>query len=106
MMTDPFPGQTWCTYDPKVCSTCYQQWVTSQLEANGWSQLKCPNGKRVDLLTYETMQSQARAEVFAQYDSFSALNLDLDFRLCRASGCTSGQIHIPNERYTTNCLDV
>lgn len=90
------PSLSSCSHEAEVCGSCYASWITSQLEANGWQEVKCPGISCKINLAYEEIQAYARREVFERYDAFkarSALNSDPNFRWCRAEGCLSGQIH-------------
>ncbi|KAF9699153.1 hypothetical protein EKO04_003043 [Ascochyta lentis] len=90
------PSLSSCSHRPEACDDCYASWIASQLEANGWQEVKCPGTSCKANLTYEEIKAFAGKDVFERYDSFqarSALASDPNFRWCRAEGCLSGQIH-------------
>lgn len=90
------PALASCTHDAEVCADCYTAWLSSQLKANGYQEVKCPGQSCKVSLTYEEIKAYASKEVFERYDVIQARNVlsaDPNFRWCRAEGCTSGQIH-------------
>ncbi|UPX13726.1 uncharacterized protein EKO05_0004225 [Ascochyta rabiei] len=94
------PSLSSCSHQPEACGGCYALWIASQLEANGWQEVKCPGMSCKVNLTYEEIKAFASEDVFERYDTFKArdaLALDPNFRWCRAEGCASGQIHDSEE---------
>ncbi|KAF2741423.1 hypothetical protein EJ04DRAFT_423048 [Polyplosphaeria fusca] len=95
-MTD-FPVLDGCTHDSETCLTCFQAWISSELNDKTWNALRCPaNGCQV-VLEYHDVQQYATRDGYERYDFLatrSALNDDPNFRWCRGPSCNSGQIHM------------
>jgi hypothetical protein len=94
--TIDLPSLSSCTHKADVCAGCYTASLGSQLEENGWQEVKCPGQSCKVNLTYEEIKAHASKDVFERYDSIQARNVlsaDPNFRWCTAEGCKSGQIH-------------
>ncbi|KAL1656920.1 hypothetical protein SLS61_000716 [Didymella pomorum] len=94
--TIDLPSLSSCTHKADVCAGCYTALLGSQLEENGWQEVKCPGQSCKVNLTYEEIKAHASKDVFERYDSIQARNVlsaDPNFRWCTAEGCKSGQIH-------------
>lgn len=94
------PSLSSCPHDAQTCRDCYATWIVSQLENNGWQQVKCPGTTCKINLEYEEIKAYATKEVFERYDALQTrglLSSDPNFRWCRGQGCTSGQIHDARE---------
>lgn len=94
------PYLAFCAHDADVCADCYTAWLGLQLADNGWQEVKCPGQSCRVNLTYEDIKTYASKDIFERYDAIqarNALSADPNFRWCRAEGCTSGQIHDPEE---------
>lgn len=90
------PSLSSCTHDANVCADCFSAWLSSQLEENGWQEVKCPGATCKIQLTYEEIKVFASKDVFERYDAMQARNVlsaDPSFRWCQTPGCGSGQIH-------------
>ncbi|CAO2657361.1 Nn.00g034870.m01.CDS01 [Neocucurbitaria sp. VM-36] len=89
------PSLPGCTHPPETCASCYEEWITTQLQGSGWMEVKCPGSDCRINLTYYEIQEHARPTTFQQYDTFiarAAFNDDPNFRWCRS--CDFGQIHL------------
>jgi hypothetical protein len=99
-----------CTHNAEVCADCYTAWFGSQLEQNGWQEVKCPGQSCKVNLTCQEIKAYASKEVFERYDVIQARNVlsaDPNFRWCKTQGCGSGQIHdveeVGNEFVCVEC---
>jgi hypothetical protein len=104
------PALSSCAHDADVCVDCYTAWLGSQLEENGWQEVRCPGQSCKVNLTYEEIKAYASKEVFERYDDIQARNVlsaDPNFRWCKTQGCGSGQIHdveeVGNEFVCVGC---
>ena len=94
------PSLSSCSHKAETCSDCYKTWIVSQLEGNGWQEVKCPGPTCKITLQHEEIKAYATKEVFDRYDTLqtrSVLSLEPNFRWCTAQGCSSGQIHDARE---------
>lgn len=94
------PSLSSCPHDAQTCRDCYATWIASQLENNGWQQVKCPGTTCKINLEHEEIKAYATKAVFERYDALQTcgvLSSDPKFCWCRAQGCTSGQIHDARE---------
>ncbi|KAI9660929.1 MAG: hypothetical protein M1821_009256 [Bathelium mastoideum] len=90
------PPTARCNHPVETCQNCVQQWIASEFESNGWEHIKCP--QCLELLDHADMQAAADPDLFARYDTLTTrahLSHEPLFYWCIASGCPSGQIHLP-----------
>lgn len=76
------PSLANCTHRPETCAGCYAEWITAQLRASSWREVKCPGSECKIQLTYHEIQLYANPEIFQQYDVFiarAAFNEDRKF---------------------------
>ena len=58
------PILTGCTHETRTCSSCYEGWISSQLEEQGWKRIKCPEAKCEQILEHADVQCYSSVEVF------------------------------------------
>jgi len=64
------PSLADCKHPPRTCAVCYSNWVTVQLQSNGWSEAKCPENQCKIKLSYYEVQHIATPDIFQQYDTY------------------------------------
>lgn len=66
------PSLSSCSHEAEVCHDCCISWIMSQLEANGWQDVKCPGTNCKINLTYEGIKAYSSKKVFERYGKFMA----------------------------------
>ncbi|KAA8621650.1 IBR multi-domain protein [Pyrenophora tritici-repentis] len=83
-----------CTHPPSVCSTCFIEWLTTQIP--NLQPIPCPSTACTTFLSHTGIHTHAPLPLFTRYDDLtmrSLLSSDPSFLYCLNPSCTSGQIH-------------
>ncbi|KAG9380906.1 hypothetical protein A1F94_008226 [Pyrenophora tritici-repentis] len=87
-----------CTHPPSVCSTCFIEWLTTQIP--NLQPIPCPSTACTTFLSHTGIHTHAPLPLFTRYDDLtmrSLLSSDPSFLYCLNPSCTSGQIHDSEE---------
>lgn len=57
-----FPVLKNCTHTPETCATCYQDWLSAQLEQLDWDKIRCPGCRNI--VHHEEVKAYATIETF------------------------------------------
>lgn len=53
-----------CNREPRTCSKCYQNWISSEFDSKGWKRIACPEPGCSVLLQHVELQAYATSEDF------------------------------------------
>lgn len=105
-----FPSSTLtdrCSHEMSTCVDCVQQWIDTQLTAQGRNKITCLECS--ETLQYADVQRHAEFESFQRYDRLAArseYSKVANFRWCTNRGCGSGQVHDGGQDAIFHCHSV
>lgn len=54
-----------CQHQPNTCIPCLQNWISAQMDSNGWNSIRCPECSQ--LLGHQDVKSLASGQVFERF---------------------------------------
>lgn len=63
---DQFPRLQSCSHEPRVCSGCFANWLTSQVGSTSWDRIVCPSDGCGVLVTHGDMKTLATQDTYTR----------------------------------------